>query len=558
MIDSNIRTKRLLLREFELGDVTDGYISALNDREVVKHLNIRDKKWDRQSTEAYVKDSHVKGVREFWGIFLGTSEEHIGNIRLHFSEENQSVGLAIMVWNKNHWNKGYATEALQKISEDVLEKRGYHKITAGIYSVNLGALKVFEQCGFICEGVLREYTNVDGVWVDDILVAKMRPKSQKKKSVIPSAGPSVTNADIQMVLEAVQSGWGKNMNRYLDQFSEEFRVYTGKKYCLPVSHCTAAIHLAMIALGIGPNDEVIVPDITWVASASPVHHVGAKPVFVDISKDDWCLCPESFEKAITKKTKAVVVVGLLGNMPRRMDEILKIARTHDIAVIEDAAESVGASYKGKKAGCFGDIGVFSLNGTKLIVAGQGGVLVTDNKKYYETAKLFMHHGIDKEREGKYYWSYAIGHNYQWTNMQAAMGLTQLRRIDELITKKRQIGFWYKERLSGIKGIELNYEAKEIKNTFWIVTAILDSKFKKQKEEIVEEAKKYGVDIRPFFYPISSMPSYKQYCNKKEMENENPVAYEISPYGICLPSAFSITEDQVEVVCQSLKKILGVG
>jgi perosamine synthetase len=552
-----IRTKRLLLRKFTLEDITEGYILALNDCEVVKHLNVRDKKWNQRSVEAYVKDSHVVGLREFWGIFLTTSEEHIGNIRLHFSEENQSVGLAIMIWNKQQWNKGYATEALDKLSEDVLEIRGYHKITAGIYSVNVGALKVFERCGFVCEGVLRDYTKVDKVWVDDVLVARIRSNSRDKKSVIPSAGPSVTNADIRMVLESVQTGWGKNMSQHLDQFTEEFKVYTGKRYCLPVSHCTAAIHLAMIALDVGPGDEVIVPDITWVASAAPAHHLGATPVFVDINRDDWCLSPQSFKKAITKKTKAVVVVGLLGNMPRQMDQILKIARDHKVAVIEDAAESVGASYKNRRAGCFGDIGVFSLNGTKLIVAGQGGVFVTNNKRYYEKAKLFMHHGIDREREGKYYWSYEIGYNYQWTNMQAAMGVAQLRRIDELVAKKRQIGRWYKERLKGIHGIELNYEADEIQNTFWIVTAILDPKFKKKKEQIVEEAKRYNVDIRPFFYPISSMPPYKQYCGKRNMKMENTVAYGISPYGICLPSAFSATEAQVDIVCQSLKKILNI-
>lgn len=374
------------------------------------------------------------------------------------------------------------------------------------------------------------------------------------KLSIPSAGPSITDKEIELVTEAVKYGWYEDRNMHIDQFINEFSSYTGMKYCLPTCNCTSAIHLAMIALDIGPGDEVIVPDITWVASASPIHYVGAKPVFVDIDKDDWCISPESFENAITEKTKAVVVVDLLGNMPQ-MDKIKKIAKKYKIPIIEDAAEGIGAEYKGKKAGTFGDISVFSFNATKLIIAGQGGMIATNNKNYYDKCKLFLHHGIDFDREGKYYWSYEIGYNYQWTNIQAALALAQLRRIDEIIEVKRQLKRWYEEKLCDVKGISLNYEAEDVRNTFWIVTAVISPKYELQKEQIIEKSKKYNIDIRPFFYPVSLMPPYMPDCEGKDMAKINPVSYEISPYGICLPSAMSLTESDIDYVCNCLKKIL---
>lgn len=378
--------------------------------------------------------------------------------------------------------------------------------------------------------------------------------TKMKRKMIPSAGPSITEKEIELVTEAVRHGWYENRNMHLDKFVSEFRDYLGMKHVLPTANCTSAIHLAMISLGIKPGDEVIVPDITWVSSASPVTYVGAKPVFVDIDKDDWCISPKAFEKAITKKTKAAVVVNLLGNMPK-MDELMEIAGKHQIPIIEDNAEAIGAEYKSKKAGTFGDISVFSFNATKLMIAGQGGVLATNNKDYFDTAKLFQHHGIDQEKEGKYYWSYEIGYNYQWTNMQAALALAQLRRLDEIVKKKRQIGKLYMEKLADVGGLFLNHEASNVKNTFWIVTAIVSQKYGLKKEEIMERAKKYSIDIRPFFYPISSMPAYQPYCKGKDMAKINPVAYEISPYGICLPSAMILEEPDVDYVCDSLKKIL---
>jgi perosamine synthetase len=375
----------------------------------------------------------------------------------------------------------------------------------------------------------------------------------RKKIKIPSAGPSITNKEVRLVTEAVRKGWYEKRNLHIDQFIKEFSAYVDVKYCLPVSHGTSALHLALVALNIGPGDEVIVPDITWVASASCIHYVGAKPVFADIDREDWCLDPKSFEKAITKKTKAVIVVDLLGNMPSRMAEIVRIAKKHNLAIVEDAAENLGGYLNGKMAGAFGDIGAFSFSPTKLMTSGQGGAFVTNKKELYDKAKLFFHHGIDLEREGKYYWSYEIGLNYQWTNMQAALALGQLRRIDELIEKKKLLYRWYKERLGKVEGVWLNPEREG--NTYWITAAIISSKYNLKKEEIIEKMKKYNIDIRPFFYPLSSMPAFSQYVKGKDMRKINPVAYEISPYGINLPYAFSLKKSDVDYVCKALIEIL---
>lgn len=374
-----------------------------------------------------------------------------------------------------------------------------------------------------------------------------------KNRQVPSAGPSITEAEIKLVTEAIKVGWYGKRNMHTDQFVKEFKDYTGIKYCLPVTNCTSALHLAMLAVGIGPGDEVIVPDITWVASVAPVTYVGATPIFADIDPSSWCLSPAAFEKAITPKTKAVVVVDLYGNMPQ-MDQILKIAKKNKIYVIEDAAEAMGAEYKGKKAGCFGDISAFSFNATKIMISGQGGMVATNSKRVFDKMELLYHHGMIPYNK-KTFWSVEIGYNYQWTNIQAALALAQLRRIDSLVNKKRQIFHWYQKRLGNIDNIELNQEPKNSKSTYWITNAKLSGKYKIKKEKIMAEFKKYNIDTRPFFYPVSSQPAYTQYCKKKNYKKINPISYQLSPYIISLPYSFDLTESDVDYVCKIFLNIL---
>tara|TARA_B110000438_G_scaffold300036_1_gene351505 strand:- start:1278 stop:2420 length:1143 start_codon:yes stop_codon:yes gene_type:complete len=374
-----------------------------------------------------------------------------------------------------------------------------------------------------------------------------------KLNNIPSAGPSITQKEIDLVTEAVTLGWYESRNIHFDKFNEEFAKLINKKYILPVSNCTAAIHLALLSLEIGSGDEVIVPDVTWVASVAPIIYTGAKPVFCDIDKDNWCIDPKSFEKCITKNTKAVIVVDLYGNMPN-MKEILSIAKENKILIIEDTAEGLGSLYNSLPAGSFGDISVFSFNATKIAVAGQGGVFATNNKDFFERAKRLYHHGMAKYTEETTFWSLEIGYNYQWTNIQAALALAQIRRLEELVNQRRTLFSWYKERLKDIDGVQLNSEADNVKNTYWVVSAIVDKGYGLKKEDFMKKFKEKNIDSRPFFYPVSSMPPYRKYLNKK-YDNLNPVSYSLSKYGISFPSAAIINEIQVDHICTLFKNIL---
>lgn len=371
---------------------------------------------------------------------------------------------------------------------------------------------------------------------------------------IRSAYPSITKTEILYVNDAIKNGWGPNMNKYSEKFSKYFSRYIGKKFVLNTSHCTAAIHLALLALDIKKDDEIIVPDFTWVASASPILYVGAKPVFADIDPKTLCLSAETIKKCITKKTKAVIVVDLYGNMPE-WDEIVKLCKKYNIKIIEDAAESLGAKYKNKKAGKFGIISVFSFNATKLAMSGQGGCLCTDNKKIYDRAKLYLHHGLNKKTSSKYYWSDVLGYQYNWTNIQAALAYAQMKRINVLIKKKKDIYKNYENLIGKSKDLTLNESKNHTQVTNWISYLNFSKKYKFKKEKLIKEVQKYKIDLRPIFYPLSSMPTFKKFVNKKKIKRINYHSYELSKKGVCLPSGNDLSyKDQVYVI-KIIKKII---
>jgi len=375
-----------------------------------------------------------------------------------------------------------------------------------------------------------------------------------KHRKITSAGPSITQLEIDFVSEAIREGWQDKMNWYIDRFIEEFSRYVSIAHCLPTAHCTDAIHLAMLALDIGPGDEVIVPDLTWVASVAPICYVGATPVFADVDPVSFCITAETLERCITPRTKAVVVVDLLGNMPE-WKPILELCRGKHIRVIEDAAEGLGATYEGRNAGTFGEISLFSFNATKLIMSGQGGALCTEDKELYAKARLYSHHGIDKSQSGRYYWSTVLGYNYNWTNIQAALALAQLRRIDELLAYKRWLYMEYAKGFSGLDGVALCGAKDNVCATYWISTAIVDPSFKLDKENLAVEFAKYQIDMRPLFYPVSSMPPFENYTMGRDMSKINPVTYAKSRFGVCLPNGNNLSAEDVAYVCSVFGDIL---
>lgn len=367
------------------------------------------------------------------------------------------------------------------------------------------------------------------------------------------SGPSITEKEIQYVSKAVETAWYDNSNYYNEKFEQDFKNYVCRKFAISLPSCTSAIHLALLALGIKNGDEVIVPEITWIATAAPISYVGAVPVFADIDKDTWCLSPESFENQITEKTKALIVVDLYGSMPD-MDKILGIAKKHNIFVIEDAAQAMGSIYNGKKAGNFGDISVFSFHGSKIMTTGEGGMLVTDNIDIYERCLKLRDHG--RAISDKMFWNDEVGYKYKMSSMQAALGIAQLERIEELVEKKRNIFQWYYNELKDIEGIVLNAEPNGVRNNYWMVTVIWDnSKYKITKEQFISELKAYNIDSRPFFYPLSMEPAYSTLAKGRNYFCINNSAYKISDYGINLPCGMMMDKKLVICVCDKLKLIL---
>ena len=559
-----IETERLLLRPVTEEDVTPAYLDALNDPEVVRWTEARHTVWDRERVLQWIRQSNVEGVSILVGIFLKGSGRHIGNLRLfNFHPIHQRAELSFIIFDKTQWSKGYATEGVRALTDDAFRMLGLHRIHADYYAVNTGSARVFQKAGFAVEGVSRQHVFRDGGFLDSVRVGRVNHaggptqawSSGGTGSLIPSAGPSITEREVQLVTEAAREGWYRNMSRYLDAFEERFAEHTGMRYCLATNSCTAAIHLAMLSLGVGPGDEVIVPDLTWVASAAPICYVGARPVFVDVDPATWCLAPEAFERAVTKRTKAVIVVGLLGNLPD-MRAIRAIARRRGIPIVEDAAQSAGAEYRGQKAGTFGTIGVFSFNGTKLLVTGEGGMFVTNSARLHRLAKGLAHHGLlMRGQHSRLYWSYALGYKYKMTNLQAAQGLAQLARIEELVSMRRRIFSWYQEGLRGVDGLQLNQEGPHVRSTFWLATAILHARYGLTKEALRQPFIERGIAWRPFFYPLSAMPPFQSYCRGRRMAQANPVTYRLSRYGVCLPSAASLTEDDVDYVCRQFIEIL---
>lgn len=356
--------------------------------------------------------------------------------------------------------------------------------------------------------------------------------------------PSITNKEISYVLDAVKSGWVSSLGEYINKFEEEFARYVNVKFALTNCNGTTALHLALVSVGVKEGDEVIIPDLTFVATANAVAYTGAKPVFVDIDPETWCIDPDDLKRKITKKTKAIIPVHLYGH-PADMDAINDIANEHGLYVIEDAAEAHGAEYKGKKAGSLGTCGVFSFYGNKIITTGEGGMITTNDEKLYEKAKFLRDHAMSKDKR---YWHTEIGYNYRMTNIQAALGLAQLERIDELIEKKRQIFSWYKEFLCEVEGVALNPEKDWAKNVFWMVSIVLDGDCGITRDELMSRLKEKGIDSRPFFYPISQMPMYNSgLINSK--------AYDISKKGINLPSGANVKKGDVKRICTLIKTIL---
>ena len=365
--------------------------------------------------------------------------------------------------------------------------------------------------------------------------------------IIPVAGPWITEKEIRYVTDAITNSWYDGANNYINRFETAFKSYLGRKYAISLPSCTSGLHLSLLALGVAPGDEVIVPDATWIASAAPVTYVGAQPVFADIDPKTWCLSAETVKPLITHKTKAIIAVNLYGHMPE-YDDLLALG----IPIIEDAAESVGSKYKGILSGTFGVTSCFSFHGSKTLTTGEGGMLLTDDEQLYKRCMIMRDHG--RLPGDTLFQNTEVAYKYKMSDLQAALGLAQLERIDDLVRRKREIFQWYKEAFQNLPFISLNPSHPQIENSYWMSTAIFSESFRLTKLEIIDKLKEMNIATRPFFFPLSSLKAYENSKDSARAARENRHAYAISEKGINLPSAASLSINDVATVAAVLDQI----
>ena len=367
---------------------------------------------------------------------------------------------------------------------------------------------------------------------------------------IPVNEPVLSEESKKNVNDALETGWISSAGKYVSEFEAGFAEFLGVKYAVTVSNGTAALHLAILSLGIGKGDEVIVPAFTMAATWLAVIHTGAKPVFVDCEPDTYNIDPSLIESKITKKTKAIIPVHIYGH-PAEMDSILKIARKHQLFVIEDAAEAHGAEYKGKKCGSLGDINCFSFYANKIITTGEGGMVVTNDEHLAKEARKLkdLYHSDQKR-----FIHEKIGYNYRLTNMQAALGCGELKHIDQYVAKKQHLAGLYSRLLKDIPGIRLPTTRPSVKNVFWMYSILIDErKLFLTRDDLKAKLKERNIDTRDFFYSPSDQPVLEPYLS---IEDRFPVTDFISRRGLYLPSGLAITDQQIKAVVKNVKEIVG--
>lgn len=354
--------------------------------------------------------------------------------------------------------------------------------------------------------------------------------------------PSITELEIRYASEAAATGWGERCYEYIIRFEEAFKVHLGVRYAIATSSCTGALHMGLAALGIGPGDEVIMADTNWIATAAPIVHLGATPVFVDVRPDSWCIDPEQAEKAITQRTKAIIAVHLYGNLCE-MNQLLAIGQKHEIPVIEDAAEAIGSVYHGKRAGSMGTFGTFSFHGTKTITTGEGGMFVTHDSDLYERVLTLSNHGRSRG-QARQFWPEQVGFKYKMSNLQAAIGCAQIERINELISVRRSIFAYYAAHLRDLP-LTMNPEPEGTINGFWMPTIVADRGVSFDREDLLARFKAHHIDGRVFFWPLSMLPMF-------EAKPENTVSYGLFKRAVNLPSYHDIRPTDMDRVIKDVR------
>jgi len=350
---------------------------------------------------------------------------------------------------------------------------------------------------------------------------------------LPVANPDLTGNELTYLVDAFTSTWISSSGEYLARFEKEFSDFCGVNYGVAVSNGTVAIQLALLALGVGPGDEVIIPDLTFAATANAVLHVGATPVIVDVEMNSWGIDPLCIESAISPKTKAIIPVHLYGQ-PCDMTAIMGLAKANNLFVIEDCAEAHGALYKGQKVGSFGDIGCFSFFGNKVLTTGEGGMCVTNSPELVAKMEVLKCHGMSQDKK---YWHDCVGYNFRMTNLQAAIGCAQLERLSQTLEHRALVESKYRECLSDILGLQFQEIFQDRHKITWLVSILVP---RRDRDKILKKLKLISIDARPFFYSLSMMPLYQTY-----VRGGVEVSQALSLCGLNLPTHIGVNDDHFE-------------
>jgi perosamine synthetase len=360
--------------------------------------------------------------------------------------------------------------------------------------------------------------------------------------MIPVYKPTLGKIEKDNLIKCIDSTWISSKGNYIEEFENLFSTYLNIRYATTVTNGTVALHLALSALGIGPGDEVIVPTLTYIASVNAITYTGAKPIFIDSSRDTWQMDVNLLQSKITKNTKAIVAVHLYGH-PCEMDTLLSICKRNNLFLVEDCAEAIGTRYNNILVGSFGDISTFSFFGNKTITTGEGGMVVTNNEIFYSAINQLKSQGLSKSKE---YWHDILGYNYRMTNLCASIGVGQMARINEILDRKKQIAVFYENELS-IPKIEFHKETGNVYHSYWMCSILLeDTNVRDNLRKIMLER---GIETRPVFYPIHQMPMYS--CKGESYPN----AEEISKRGMNLPSYPDLSLSELHFICSTIKQII---
>jgi perosamine synthetase len=508
-----------------------------------------------ESTKNWLSDLVLENDSRILFLVVGVSGEIHGHLGLWLRDED-NLELDNVLKSPTSTVKGLFSYSVIALEQWINEIINASFLNLRVLESNKHAIKFYEKLDYveISREAMLWITNEDG---SKVLVEPKNGQSNESwismkknleslnvtENVIPTAGPSITAFEIAFVNDAVRTGWNSQHSEYNNRFSASFGEYVGARYVIPTDSCTSALHLGLWALGIGPGDEVIVPDLTWVATANAVKYVGATPVFADIDPQTWCIDLKSVESLITSKTKAIIPVHLYGYVAD-ITSIQSLAKRHNVHVLQDAAPGIGSSIDGRGVAEFGEFTAFSFQGAKLLVSGEGGVLTTNDKDLFDKAFKIA----DVGRKPGTFWIEEFGKKMKMSNLTAALALGQLQSVERQIEKKRRIREWYQEGLSHLDKLEFQVEKSGTRSIAWM-TSINVSSYGIDRDKMRDELYSLGVDTRPVFPAISTYPIWdRSYPG-------NPISNWVGANSINLPSGVRLNKSTIQFICEKISRII---